>query len=176
MLTNMRPRVGISSCLLGQPVRYDGGHKREPSIIQTLGPFVEWVPVCPEIDIGLGVPRPPIDLRQTANGIALVMPETGRVLTAEMRAYAERKVGALAAMHLSGYVLKSKSPSCGLGSTKVYDESGALLHREGTGLFAAVLKQQLPDLPVEEESALADPGRLGNFLERIRTYGSGRST
>lgn len=175
-MISMKPRVGISSCLLGQPVRYDGGHKREPSIIEALGPLVEWVAVCPEIDIGLGVPRPPIDLRETPQGITLVMPETGRDLTEEMRAYAERKVVALAAMRLSGYVLKSKSPSCGLGSTKVYDELGTLVHREGTGIFAAVLKQKLPGLPVEEEAALVDPGRLRDFLERIRTYGSGRST
>jgi len=171
----MKPRVGISSCLLGQPVRYDGGHKREASILETLGPLVEWVPVCPEIDIGLGVPRPPIDLRQTSRGITLVMPETGRDLTAEMRAYAGKKVAALAAMQLSGYVLKSKSPSCGLGSTKVYDEHGSLLHRQGTGVFAAVLKERHPDLPVEEESALTHPDRLRTFIDKVFAYGSGRN-
>ena len=166
----MTPRVGISSCLLGLAVRHDGGHKRDPSLIERLGPLVEWVPVCPEIDIGLGTPRPAIDLRDTKNGIRLVVPETGRDLTIEMQRYAERKVAALAAMGLSGYVLKSKSPSCGLGSASARGDTGALLHRHGTGLFAAVLTAQLPDLPVEEETSLADPVRLSRFVERVRAY------
>ena len=165
-----RPRVGISSCLLGFAVRHDGGHKRDSPLLESLGPLVEWVPVCPEIEIGLGTPRPAIDLQETRHGIRLVMPETGRDLTIEMQKYAERQVAALAAMGISGYVLKSKSPSCGLGSTRVCDESGALLHRHGTGLFAALLTAQLPDLPVEEEASLADAACLSRFIERVRAY------
>jgi uncharacterized protein YbbK (DUF523 family) len=157
-------------------VRHDGGHKRAPAILERLDPIVEWVPVCPEIDIGLGVPRPPIDLHAARTGVRLVMPATGRDLTGEMRAYARAKVARLAALGLSGYVLKAKSPSCGLGSARVLDEEGDVLHRQGTGLFAEALKQQLPDLPIEEETALADPAVLETFLSCILQYRSGRST
>ena len=157
-------------------MRYDGGHKRAPSLIEKLDPLVEWVPVCPEIDIGLGVPRPPIDLYATASGVRLVMPATGRDLTEQMRTYAREKVARLQALGISGYVLKAKSPSCAAGSARVLDDEEEVLHRGGTGLFAEVLKAQMPDLPVEEETALADSAVLESFLDRVLQYGSGRST
>ena len=172
----MKPRVGISSCLLGQTVRYDGGHKRAPSLLEKLDSLVEWIPVCPEIDIGLGVPRPPIDLYATGSGVRLVMPATGRDLSEQMRTYARDKVARLQALGISGYILKAKSPSCGLGSARVLDDEEDVLHRSGTGLFAEVLKAQLPNLPMEEETALADPAVLDAFLSRVLQYGSGRST
>ena len=172
----MKPRVGVSSCLVGQRVRYDGGDKRDQHLIDALAGLVEWVPVCPEVEIGLGTPRPPINLQQRPDGVHLIMPSTGRDLTDDMRHYAEARVDALRALGLSGYVLKSKSPSCGLGSAKTYDEAGVLLNQQGTGLFAEALRRKMPELPVAEEADLADPGRFRQFIERIKAYSSGRST
>lgn len=170
----MKPRVGVSSCLLGQRVRYDGGHKRDQHLIDALANLVEWIPVCPEVEIGLGTPRPPIDLQRRADGVHLIVPASGRDLTEDMRRYAESKVEALRALGLSGYVLKSKSPSCGLGSVKTYDEAGALLSQQGTGLFADALRRKMPELPVVEESDLADPDRFRQFIQRVGAYSSGR--
>lgn len=168
-----RPRVGISSCLLGQAVRYDGRHKRAALLIALLGPRVEWVAVCPEVEIGLGTPRPPIELREIDGSVRLIMPSSGRDLTAAMRQYAGRKADALAAMRLSGYVLKSRSPSCGLGSAPVLSESAA--DARGSGIFAAVLTERFPDLPVEEESDLNNTVAIEAFMARVQAYRSGRT-
>lgn len=162
-----RPRLGVSSCLLGSNVRYDGGHKRDAFLLDTLGPFVNWVSVCPEVDIGLGTPRPPIELvRGAAGHICLVMPETEEDLTERMTSYAERRVEALRAERLSGYVLKSQSPSCGMERVLVHDERGDA-PEVGVGLFAAVLSQDMPGLPIEEEGRLEDPRVRENFVTRI---------
>ncbi|HSN89273.1 MAG TPA: DUF523 domain-containing protein, partial [Thermoanaerobaculia bacterium] len=110
-----RVRIGISSCLLGQEVRYNGGHKRDSFLTDTFGQFVEWVSVCPEVEIGMGTPRPPIRLERAGEGgVRLVMPSTGGDYTEAMRSYAERRVSELAALSLDGYVLKKDSPSCGM--------------------------------------------------------------
>ncbi|HUF24163.1 MAG TPA: DUF523 domain-containing protein [Vicinamibacterales bacterium] len=170
----MKPRVGISSCLLGQAVRHDGGHKRDESLIADLEPHVEWVPVCPEIEIGLGTPRPPIELQDIGGAIRLIMPSTGRDLTGVMREYAERKVEALADMRLAGYVLKSRSPSCGLGSTPVVNSSAGR-DELNSGVFAAVLRARLPGLPIEEETRLRDAAARDSFLQRILSYSPGRN-
>ncbi len=162
-----RPRLGISSCLLGSNVRYDGGNKRNEFLLKTLGPYVDWVTVCPEVDIGLGTPRPPIELvRGAAGGIRLVMPVTGEDLTERMTSYSQRRVATLHAEQLSGYVLKSKSPSCGMERVPVHDEGGDA-PEVGAGLFAAVLQQRMPQLPVEEEGRLEDPHVRENFVTRI---------
>lgn len=171
----MKPRVGISSCLLGQPVRHDGGHKRAPSLLDALDAVVEWIAVCPELDIGLGVPRPPIDLYETGAGLRLIMPSTNRDLTDLMRSYAVRKVEALQALGVSGYVFKAKSPSCGVASTRVHDDEGAVIRRDGTGAFAEVLRRAMPDLPIAEETELNDTAAAERFLARVRAYRSGRN-
>jgi uncharacterized protein YbbK (DUF523 family) len=162
-----RPRVGISSCLLGSCVRYDGGHKRSESLLETLGSLVEWVPVCPEVDIGLGTPRPPIRLeRDGEESIRLVMPETGEDLTDRMTRYATERTETLREKGISGYVLKSRSPSCGIEGVPVHETNG-----EGStddlGVFAAVLRKRMPHLPVEDEERLMDPDVLNNFIARI---------
>jgi len=165
-------RLGISSCLLGQNVRYDGGHKRNPFLMEVLGRYIEWVPVCPEVDIGLGTPRPPIRLeRHSGSGVRLVMPDTGDDLTERMTVYAEGKVDALRSERLAGYVLKSGSPSCGTERVRQYDDNG-VPSRDGVGLFAEVLKRRWPGLPVEEEGRLHDPRLRENFI--TRTYARGR--
>lgn len=161
-----KPRVGISACLLGEEVRYDGGHKRDAFLTDVLGPYVEWVPVCPEVELGLGTPRPPIQLERHGGEIRLVMPSTGRDYTAAMREYAERRVAELATLDLDGYVLKQSSPSCGVEAVKVYPGSGAP-SPDGRGLFAEVLLARLPDLPVEEEGRLEDPLLRERFVRRV---------
>jgi uncharacterized protein YbgA (DUF1722 family)/uncharacterized protein YbbK (DUF523 family) len=161
-----RVRVGISACLLGEEVRYNGGHKRDAFLADIFGRYVEWVPVCPEVELGLGTPRPAIRLERHRGEIRLVMPCTGADLTESMRCWAERRVEALAGLDLDGYVLKKDSPSCGMERVKVYHGPGAPL-KEGRGIFAAVLTSRLPDLPVEEEGRLNDPLLCENFVTRV---------
>jgi len=160
-------RIGISSCLLGQKVRYDGGHKRDRFVTDVLEPFVEWVPVCPEVEIGLGVPRPTIRLeRDGASGVRLVMPQTGGDLTPRMAEWSEIRVAALREMDLCGYILKKDSPSCGMERVKVYDDNG-VPSRDGAGVFAAALMRLAPHLPVEEEGRLNDSRLRENFIARV---------
>jgi uncharacterized protein YbbK (DUF523 family) len=159
-------RLGVSACLLGEEVRYDGGHKRDAFLTDTLGPFVEWVPVCPEVELGLGVPRPPIRLVGDAEAPRLVVEKTGEDLTARMRRWARRRAAELAGLGLHGYVLKRGSPSCGLFRVRVYGESG-MPGGAGPGLFAAALAEALPALPIEEEGRLTDAGLRESFIERV---------
>ena len=161
-----RVRLGISACLLGEEVRYNGGHKRDAFLTDTFGRWVEWVPVCPEVELGMGTPRPPIRLERQGGAVRLVMPSTGEDYTEAMRSWAERRVEALAGLDLDGYVLKKGSPSCGRERVKVYHGPGAPL-KEGRGLFAAVLCARLPDLPVEEEDRLDDPQVRESFVTRV---------
>jgi uncharacterized protein YbgA (DUF1722 family)/uncharacterized protein YbbK (DUF523 family) len=159
-------RLGVSACLLGDPVRFDGGHKRDPFLVDTLGPFVEWVAVCPEVEIGLSTPRDTLRLVGAQDAPRLVVEKTGQDLTERMRRYAGGKVEQLAAMQLHGYVLKRASPSCGLLRVRVYPESG-IPQAGGRGLFAAELARRLPLLPVEEEGRLSDSRIRENFIERV---------
>src|SRR5215510_238973 len=131
-------RVGISACLLGDKVRYDGGDKRDATIIETLGPMVEWVPVCPEVEAGFGTPREPMNLVRTEGGIRLMTVDTVCDVTERLDAYSRRRVSELAFEDLSGYILKKDSPSCGLEGVKVYDAAGSF-ERSGRGRFAAAL-------------------------------------
>ena len=158
-------RVGVSACLLGQEVRYDGGHKRDRFLTDVLGPFVEWVPICPDVEIGLGVPRPPIRLEGCAYGLRLVDPRSGADHTNSMRRLASARAAALARLGLAGYVLKKDSPSCGMERVRVYAAGG--VHRHGVGLFARALMDALPTLPVEEEGRLLDARLRENFIERL---------
>src|SRR5690349_12262335 len=145
-------RVGVSACLLGQEVRWDGGHRRDRWITDVLGPEVEFVPFCPEMEIGLGAPRPTIRIEEGAGGGArLVEPRSRGDLTARMERYAARRVRALGKERLAGCILKKDSPSCGPGGVKVHDEGGNVLRRDGRGLFAAALRARFPLLPVEDE-------------------------
>jgi uncharacterized protein YbgA (DUF1722 family)/uncharacterized protein YbbK (DUF523 family) len=162
-------RVGISACLLGDEVRYDGGHKRDPFLVNTFGRFVEWVPVCPEVECGLGTPREAIRLVGSKGPVRLITVKSALDLTPRMEAYAPRRLDQLAAEDLSGYVLKKDSPSCGLERVKVYDGHG-MATRSGRGLFAAALVDRFPNLPVEEEGRLSDPRLRENFVERVFAY------
>jgi uncharacterized protein YbbK (DUF523 family) len=161
-----RPRVGISSCLLGEAVRYDGGHKRDSLLVEELGHQVEWVPVCPEVEMGLGIPRPPMRLVLLGGETRLITPSTAADHTQSMRAWSAQRLDELASANLCGYVLKSRSPSCGLASVPLFDDRGSPTG-EASGLFAAALLARFPDLPIEEETALADPVRRADFLSRV---------
>ena len=167
----MKPlRIGISSCLLGDEVRFDGGHKRDPFLTGTLGPFVEWVRVCPEVEVGMGVPRETLRLVRVGGDTRMITTRTGIDHTDRMRAYAARRATELAALDLRGYVLKKDSPSCGMERVKVFDANGHAPVRAGVGTYAAVLKARFPALPIEEEGRLQDPVLRENFIERVFAY------
>jgi len=165
-------RLGISSCLLGNEVRFDGQHKRDRFLVDELGPFVEWVPVCPEVEVGMGIPREAVRLVAAPSGPRMLAQHSGEDFTDRMLRLAGKRVGQLARMELGGYVLKSKSPSCGMERMKVYasTEKGAQATRDGVGLFARTLMATLPNLPVEEEGRLCDAALRENFIERIFAY------
>src|SRR5688572_26435100 len=148
-------RIGVSDCLLGSKVRFDGQHKRSAFLTDELGPLVEWVPVCPEVEVGMGVPREPVRLvvdrpRGEPHMLGLT---TGADWTERMNRFATARVRALGGEELSGFVLKSKSPSCGMDRVKVYADAEARTPAgtKGTGLFAAALMRAYPNLPIEDE-------------------------
>jgi uncharacterized protein YbgA (DUF1722 family)/uncharacterized protein YbbK (DUF523 family) len=164
----------VSSCLLGQEVRFDGGHKRDSFLTGTLARFVQWVPVCPEVEVGMGTPREPIRLVRDRSSVRLLGTRSGADWTERMESFARARVAALDRERLSGYVLKKDSPSCGMERVKVYSgapgASGGTSERTGTGLFAAALKARFPSLPIEEEGRLEDPRLRENFVERVFAY------
>lgn len=162
----LRPRVGISSCLLGEKVRYDGGDKRADGLLANLGPHVEWVPVCPEVELGLSIPREPIQLVPAADGgpPRLVACGSGLDLTQRMAAYAGARIAMLATLGLDGYVLKSRSPSCGRSGVPVVGTQGS-----APGAFARVLLARMPGLEVQEETSLTDAASCAAFLAKLRS-------
>ena len=159
-------RVGVSSCLLGEKVRFDGGHKLDTLITETLGPYCEWIPVCPEMEIGLGAPRESLRLIASADGARLVATKSGADHTAAMTAWAASRLEELAALNLDGYILKKDSPSCGMERVRVYGEGG-MASRTGIGIYAGLLLRRFIMLPVEEEGRLHDMGIRENFVERL---------
>lgn len=162
-------RIGISACLLGEPVRYDGEHKRDLYLVETLSRYVEWVPVCPEVELGLGTPRETLRLVRIGEDVRMVMPKTGQDHTEGMRAFAQKRVRELEKEDLCGYILKKDSPSCGMERVRVFDAHGVPA-KSGRGLFAEALLRHFPNLPVEEEGRLSDPRLRENFIERVFAY------
>jgi uncharacterized protein YbbK (DUF523 family) len=146
------PRVGVSACLLGDEVRYDGGHKRSATLVDLIGPQVELVRVCPEVEVGMGTPREPLQLVRNDRGLRMVSVRTAVDYTDRMNEWARERVRELECASLHGYVLKSGSPSCGL---------------EGPGLFATVLMHAMPDLPVIDEKRLDDVASRTEFMKRV---------
>lgn len=163
------PRVGVSSCLLGTEVRFDGGHKRDRFLTDTLADFVEWVPVCPEVESGMRTPRPAMRLVQIDGDTRLLETKSGDDHTTQMNRYAKKRVRALQKLDLCGYVLKKGSPSCGMERVRIYVDD-AMPRRDGTGMFAAELMSALPSLPIEEEGRLKDAPLRENFVERLFAY------
>ena len=163
-----RPRLGVSACLLGQRVRHDGDHKRE-AFLATLGRLVEWVPVCPEVELGLGIPREPIQLEGHPGTPRLIALDSRTDHTPAMTRFARDRVEQLRRLGLAGYVLKAGSPSCGMARVPVHGARGRSARR-GTGLVARALMERLPLLPVEEEGRLRDPALRRSFVARIFAY------
>ena len=187
-------RIGISACLLGQEVRFDGGHKRDPFLTDTLGAQVEWVAVCPEVEMGLGTPRETLRLVRSSDArssdarsndarsgdarlgdasgpFRMVTTRTAIDHTEGMNRWSVRRLEELARDEpdLCGYVLKKDSPSCGMERVKTYSAAG-MPERTGRGLYAAALMRRFPTLPVEEEGRLNDPRLRENFIERVFAY------
>lgn len=160
--------LGISSCLLGQEVRYDGGHKRNTYITKSLGEFFDFIPFCPETAVGMPVPRPPIQLREINQQVRAVgVDDPGIDKTDALVAYGN-DIGQRYTQ-LCGYIFKKNSPSCGMERVKVYGKS-AMPERRGRGIFAAAFMATQPALPVEEEGRLMDPHLRENFIERVFIY------
>lgn len=162
-------RLGVSSCLLGEMVRYDGGHQLDHFLRDTLGEFVEYVPVCPEVEMGLPTPRQTLRLVEREDGPRLVFSKSGEDVTERMQSWAHKRVRQLAEEDLCGFVFKAKSPSSGMERVKLYDRNG-VPHKSGVGLFAKVFMDSLPLLPVEEDGRLHDPRLRENFIECIFTF------
>ena len=163
-----RIRVGVSSCLLGEAVRYDGGHKHNRYITQILGKFFDFIPICPEVAIGLGAPRPSIRLVGDPHAPRAVGAKTPDLdVTEELDAYASSMVETC--RDLSGYLLKRSSPSCGMERVKVFRDGG-MPSKTGTGIYAKRLMAELPLMPVEEEGRLTDPVLRENFVSRVFVY------
>jgi uncharacterized protein YbbK (DUF523 family)/uncharacterized protein YbgA (DUF1722 family) len=157
--------IGVSACLLGEQVRYDGGHKRNAFLLEDLAAHVRFVPVCPEVGIGLGVPREAIRLVRSGEQIRLVGP--GGDHTDAVRRWAAATIADLSSRDLSGFVLKKGSPSCGLERVRVWGEGGEPQSRQGRGVFAQALVDALPALAIEEEGRLHDPRLREHFVNRI---------
>ncbi|MEM9175906.1 MAG: DUF523 and DUF1722 domain-containing protein [Myxococcota bacterium] len=159
--------MGVSACLLGAEVRFDGGHKRDRYVTDVLGDHVEWRPVCPELEAGLGLPRPAIQLVGGERGDRLVVGKTGEDVSDAMARYAEPRVAELLAAGLDGFVFKKDSPSCGVHRLRVRSEAKGAPVRTGVGYFSRVVLDACPDLPVEEEGRLHDPYLREGFIEAL---------
>jgi uncharacterized protein YbbK (DUF523 family) len=171
----VKPRVGISRCLLGDDVRYDATNRRSPAVA-VLSADVEWVPVCPELEVGMGVPREPIQLVAHPAGIAsagervlLLGVDSRADWTARMDAWASTRVAALAAERISGFVLKARSPSCGPAGVLVHHADGDPTPT-GRGLFAEALARAMPGLPTIDEEALEDPAERDRFMREVLAF------
>ena len=157
---------------MGERWGYGAGHKRDRWLVEELGALVEGVPVCPEVEVGMGVPRPTLGLVCEAEGVRLRESVSGRDHTRRMQAYAKRRVRALRQLDLGGYVLKKGSPSCGVEGVPLYETGrrGGASSRSGQGLFAAALFEAFPELPIEEEGRLEEARLRENFIERLFAY------
>ena len=162
-----RPKLGISACVTGQPVRYDGGHKRSTFCVDQLGEHVDFLPLCPEMAIGMGSPRPTLRLVQEPSGV-IARCTDGRDLTQALRDYGTEKSRELDV--ISGYIFCAKSPSCGMERVKVHDAGGKGSRKIGTGVFAQAFMARQPNLPVEEDGRLNDPLLRENFVARVYAY------
>lgn len=163
-------RIGISSCLLGEEVRWNGGHTRDYFLTDTLGKYVEWVPVCPEEEVGMGVPRERVRLLGDPDDPRMIGRESGEDWTERMKSYANNRVEELQEENLHGYILKKGSPSCGMERVMVLDDDEEDPVGESPGIFAKELMSEMTRLPVEDDGRLHDAGLRENFIERVFAY------
>lgn len=162
-------RIGISSCLLGEMVRYDGGHQLDRYLRDTLGAWFEFVPVCPEVELGLPTPRETLRLVEGEAGPRLVFSRSGEDITDRMQGWAARRVRELEEEQLCGFIFKAKSPSSGMERVKLYDRNGVPA-KKGVGLFARAFMEHFPHLPVEEDGRMHDPHLRENFIESVFVF------
>jgi uncharacterized protein YbgA (DUF1722 family)/uncharacterized protein YbbK (DUF523 family) len=160
-------KLGISACILGNPVRYNGGHARDSFVIETFAPHVDFISVCPEVECGMSIPREAIRLVGDLDRPRLLSSKTGEDFTARMQQWAIHRLDGLASEDLCGFIFKKGSPSCGLHRVRVYREDGRPPLTTGTGIFARAFTEQFPLIPVEEEGRLHDPVLREHFIERI---------
>lgn len=165
-----RLRLGVSSCLLGEKVRFNGGHKRDRFVTDVLSRYVEWVPVCPEFEMGLGAPRESLRLVGDREDPRLIAPASGTDHTAAMKRFVRTRLRELTHATLHGFIVKKDSPTCGMTRVRVWHEGGGGHERKGIGLFTGALMDRLSLLPVEEEGRLHDPRLRENFIERVFAY------
>lgn len=165
---NDKIKLGISACLLGEKVRYDAQHKRDAFLVDTLGKFVEYVPVCPEVECGLSTPREAMRLVGSPNAPKLLTQKTKQDITTQMQQWAETKIKILKKENLCGFVFKSRSPSSGMRRVKVYNEKGGIVG-QSSGIFANMFMKECPLIPAEDEGRLHDPVLRENFIEQIFT-------
>ena len=159
-------RLGVSACLLGENVRYDGGHKKDDFLTDTLGQYVDYIPVCPETECGMGIPRESLRLVGDAESPRLLTTRSGIDHTERMIQWAEKRVAELESSELCGFIFKSNSPSSGMERVKVYNDKGMPV-KKGIGMFARIFMKHFPRIPVEDEGRLHDPVLRENFIERI---------
>jgi uncharacterized protein YbgA (DUF1722 family)/uncharacterized protein YbbK (DUF523 family) len=162
-------RIGISSCLLGEMVRYDGGHQLDRYLRDTLGCYFDYVPVCPEVELGLPIPRDTLRLVEGDAGQRLVFSRSGEDITERMLAWSRRRVAELEREGLCGFIFKAKSPSSGMERVKLYDRNGVPA-KKGVGLFARTFMEHFPLLPVEEDGRMHDPHLCENFIECVFVF------
>lgn len=163
-----KPLLGISACVTGQQVRFDKGHKRSDFCMEHLAPFVEYQTYCPEVAVGLPIPRPTIRQIQLEDGVHVSQPDHSGDVTQALTEYGQKIAQDIS--HLSGFIFCQKSPSCGMERVKVYQADGKGSKPSGIGLFAKQIMQQNPDLPCEENGRLCDPALRENFMIRVFTY------
>ncbi len=161
--------IGVSSCLLGDNVRYDGGNKRDRYLVERLGKWFRWIPVCPEVEYGLPVPRETMRLEGDPSKPRLVTVRTRVDHTEAMKTWAERRLDELEGEDICGYIFKSGSPSSGMRAVRVFNEEGRVVGK-GVGIFAAAFMKRFPLIPVEEELGLADPRLRESFIERVSVF------
>lgn len=162
-------KIGISRCLLGDKVRYDGNHSHDRYLTQTLSLFVTYVPVCPEVECGMSTPREAVRLTGDPENPRLVTQKTGVDKTDQMKSWIEKRLKELEKEDLCGFIFKSKSPSSGLYRIRVYGDDGKV-RKNGSGLFAKAFCEHFPRVPVEESGRLNDPKLRELFIENIFTY------
>ncbi len=163
-----RPLIAVSSCLLGEPVRYDGGERRSSAICDILATEFRLLPLCPEFEAGLGVPRPPVQLVGPRGQLRAVGRDDPTLdVTAALEGYARQKMSELGS--IAGFIGKSSSPSCGLDTTPLFDQAGNQ-YADGSGIFIQMLRRHYPLMPMEDELGIADPARRADFIRRVMAY------
>jgi len=162
-------KVGVSSCLLGEKVRWNGDHKQDLYVKNLLGQFFEWVPTCPEVEIGMGIPRETVQLTGDPSTPRMIGNASGTDWTSRMNRYSKKRSVELGTMGLCGYIFKNRSPSCGIARIKVYGDDGNPTPN-GRGLFANAFMQQHTLVPVEDEGRLHDARIRENFITRVFAY------